>query len=196
MTPIIVRYLVGGDPGQAARARGLIDNSDVFVCTTVLLETEWVLRSVYGFAAVQCAEALSDFTGLPRANLEDVIAAAKALGWMRQGVDFADGPHLAKAEGFEAFICFDQDFAKAANALGGIKVRAALTAWRCSIEKTSPIPICPNAYFNSPDRRSGVTQRTAYRTLNRKTPLSPAGFCLSQARAPTSPQIGGKLIGD
>jgi predicted nucleic acid-binding protein len=43
---------------------------------------------------------------------------------MRQGVDFADGLHLAKAEGCEAFISFDQDFAKAANALGGIKVRA------------------------------------------------------------------------
>jgi hypothetical protein len=43
------RYLVGDDPGQAVRARRLIDNNDVFVCTSVLLETEWVLRSVYGF---------------------------------------------------------------------------------------------------------------------------------------------------
>ena len=83
-----------------------------------------MLRSVYGFSAVQCAKALSDFAGLPRANLEDATGAAKALGWMRQGVDFADGLHLAKAEGCEAFISFDQDFANAANALGGIKVRA------------------------------------------------------------------------
>jgi hypothetical protein len=81
------RYLVGDDPGQAARARRLIDNNDVFVCTTVLLETEWLLRSVYGFSAAQCAKALSDFAGLPRASLEDATAAAKALGWMRQGVD-------------------------------------------------------------------------------------------------------------
>lgn len=123
-TNLIVRYLVGDDPGQAARARRLIDNNDVFVCTTVLLETEWVLRSAYGFSAVQCAKALSDFAGLPRANLEDATVAAKALGWMRQGVDFANGLHLAKAEGCEAFISFDQDFAKAANALGGTKVRA------------------------------------------------------------------------
>ncbi len=121
-TNLIVRYLVGDDPGQAARARRLIDNNDVFVCTTVLLETEWVLRSVYGFSAA--AKALSDFAGLQRTSLEDAAAAAKALGWMRQGVDFADGLHLAKAEGCEAFISFDQDFAKAANALGGTKVRA------------------------------------------------------------------------
>ena len=58
-TNLIVRYLVGDDPGQAARARRLIDNNDVFICTTVLLETEWVLRSVYGFSAARCARALS-----------------------------------------------------------------------------------------------------------------------------------------
>jgi predicted nucleic acid-binding protein len=74
------------------------------------------------------AKALSDFAGLPRVGLEDATAAAKALGWIGQGIDFqgldfADGLHLAKAEGCEAFISFDQDFAKTANALGGIKVR-------------------------------------------------------------------------
>src|ERR1700758_582104 len=88
------------------------------------LETEWVLRSVYGFSAVQCAKALSDFAGLPRVSLEDATAAAKALGWMPQGVDFADGLHLAEAEGCEAFISLDQNFVKAVNALGGIKARA------------------------------------------------------------------------
>jgi len=123
-TNLIIRYLVDDDSGQAARARRLIDNNDVFVCTTVLLETEWVLRSVYGFSATRCAKALLDFAGMPRTNVEDATAAAKALGWMRQGLDFADGLHLAKAEGCEAFITFDQDFAQAANALGGIKVRA------------------------------------------------------------------------
>ncbi len=123
-TSLIVRYLVGDDPAQAARARRLIDNNAVFVCTTVLLETEWVLRSVYGFSAAQCARALSAFAGMPRVSLEDAPAAALALGWMRQGLDFADGLHLAKAAGCEAFISFDADFAKLAKALGGIEVRA------------------------------------------------------------------------
>jgi predicted nucleic acid-binding protein len=123
-TNLIVRYLVGDDPGQAARARKLIDTNDVFVCTTVLLETEWVLRSVYGFSAARCAKALTDFAGLPRTTLEDPTAAARALGWMRQGLDLADALHLATAEGCDAFVSFDQDFIKAANALGGFKVRA------------------------------------------------------------------------
>jgi predicted nucleic-acid-binding protein len=122
-TNLIVRYLVADDPGQAGRARKLIDDHDAFVCTTVLLETEWVLRSVYGFSAAQCAKALTDFAGLPRVSLEDPAAVARALSWVRQGVDFADGLHLAKAGGCEAFISFDQDFVKAANALGEIPVR-------------------------------------------------------------------------
>lgn len=123
-TNLIVRYLVGDDPGQAARARKLVDNNDIFVCTTVMLETEWVLRSVYGITAAVCAKALADFAGLPRVTLEEPAAVAKALGWVRQGVDFADGLHLAKALGCDAFVGFDRSFAKAANALGGIRVRA------------------------------------------------------------------------
>jgi predicted nucleic-acid-binding protein len=123
-TNLVVRYLVDDDPAQAIRAKRLIDNNDVFVCLTVLLETEWVLRSVYGFSVGQCAKALGDFAGLPRVTVEDAPAAAKALAWMDRGVDFADGLHLAKAEGCEAFVSFDREFAAAANALGGIKVRA------------------------------------------------------------------------
>jgi predicted nucleic acid-binding protein len=56
--------------------------------------------------------------------LEDPATAAMALRWMRQGVDFADGLHLATAEGCEAFVSFDQDFVKVANALRNIKARA------------------------------------------------------------------------
>jgi len=123
-TNLVVRYLVGDDPDRAAKARRLIDNSDVFVCTTVMLETQWVLRGIYGLSADECAKVIADFAGLPRVTLEDTAAVAKALGWMRQGMDFADGLHLAKAEGCDAFISFDQNFAKVANALGGIKVRA------------------------------------------------------------------------
>ena len=122
-TNVIVRYLTGDDPGQFATASALIRNEDIYVCTTVLLETEWVLRSVYGFSPSVCAKALSDFAGLPRVTLEDAAVVARALGWMEKGVDFADGLHLAKAEGCEAFVTFDREFAAAANALGGVKVR-------------------------------------------------------------------------
>jgi predicted nucleic acid-binding protein len=123
-TNLIVRYLTGDHPKQSVRARKLIDGEDVFVCTTVLLETEWVLRCVYDYAAVRLATALRAFAGLPHVTLEDAGAAAQALDWTEGGLDFADALHLAKAGECQAFISFDQRFARAANKLGTIRVRA------------------------------------------------------------------------
>jgi predicted nucleic acid-binding protein len=123
-TNIIVRYLTGDHPRQSARAKALIDREDVFVCTTVLLETEWVLRSVYGYRPAQVAKALRAFAGLPHATVEDAGLAAQALDWMEGGMDFADALHLSKAQDCDAFVSFDQRFARAANQLSGIKVRA------------------------------------------------------------------------
>jgi predicted nucleic acid-binding protein len=122
-TNLIVRYLTGDHPDQSARAKALIDSEDVFVCMTVLLETEWVLRSVYDFAAPQLARALRAFAGLPHVTIEDAGQAAQALDWMDAGMDFADALHLAKAQGCETFVSFDQRFARAANRLGTVKVR-------------------------------------------------------------------------
>src|SRR5471032_3246495 len=65
-TNLIVRYLTGDHPKQSAAARTLIEGKDVFVCTTILMETEWVLRGAYGFAPDRVAKALTDFAGLPR----------------------------------------------------------------------------------------------------------------------------------
>jgi hypothetical protein len=39
-------------------------------------------------------------------------------------MDFADALHLLKAEGCEAFVSFDQSFARTANTLSQVKVRA------------------------------------------------------------------------
>jgi predicted nucleic acid-binding protein len=123
-TNLIVRYLTRDNPRQAAKARALIDANEVFVSTTVLLETEWVLRSVYDFAPAPLASALAAFAGLQRVTLEDAPRIARALGWMAQGLDFADALHLAAAQGCDAFISFDTRFAKAANALSDVQVRA------------------------------------------------------------------------
>ena len=112
-TNLIVRYLTGDHIEQAAKARSLIDREPVFVATTVLLETEWVLRSVYGFSGQACAQALVDFAGLANVTLEDAPRAAKALAWTNLGLDFADALHLAAAAHCEAFVSFDGSFIKA-----------------------------------------------------------------------------------
>jgi predicted nucleic acid-binding protein len=122
-TNLIVRYLTGDHPEQSARAKALIENKDVFVCISVLLETEWVLRSTYGYAAGLLAKALREFAGLPHVTIENPGSVAQALDWVDSGMDFADALHLAKAVGCEAFVTFDQRFVRAANRLGPIKVR-------------------------------------------------------------------------
>jgi predicted nucleic acid-binding protein len=122
-TNLIVRYLVGDHPGQSAKARALIDGNEVFVCCTVLLETEWVLRSFYEFEPLRLARALTDFAGLPRVNMENPALVAKALDWMKRGIDLDDALHLLHSKDCEAFVTFDARFARAVNGLDGLCVR-------------------------------------------------------------------------
>jgi predicted nucleic acid-binding protein len=122
-TNVIVRYLTGDHPQQSRKAKALIDSEHVFVCTTVVLETEWVLRSVYGFTAAKVAKALTAFAGLPGVTLEDAAMIAKVLDWTARGMDFADALHLAKAQGSEASVSFDRQLARAAKELSDVEVR-------------------------------------------------------------------------
>ncbi len=122
-TNVIVRFLTSDHPEQSPLARTLIDTHDVFVCTTVLLETEWVLRAAYGYPAAQVGAALRAFAGMPQVTLEDPTVAATALDWMARGMDFADALHLAKAEGCTAFVSFDKQLEKAAKRLSQVEVR-------------------------------------------------------------------------
>ena len=114
-TNILVRYLTGDEPEQAARARTAIDTGDVFVSTTVLLESEWVLRSVYGFAGGEVAAALRAFSGLPGVSVENPALLAEALNLAEQGMDFADALHLGAAAGCESMLTFDRRFIETAS---------------------------------------------------------------------------------
>jgi predicted nucleic-acid-binding protein len=123
-TNVLVRFLTGDDPAQAARARSLIEAGDIFVATSVLLESEWVLRSGYGLATHRILQAMRAFAGLPGVTLEDPQLAARALDWAEQGLDFADALHLGRAEGCSAFMSFDRKLARAAARLTEIDIAA------------------------------------------------------------------------
>jgi predicted nucleic-acid-binding protein len=123
-TNILVRYLKKDDPAQAQLAKNLLDNQDVLVTTSVMLETEWVLRSLYKIKADELARALRFLAGLPHIVVEDPDLIMQAITWLEAGMDFADAIHLGKAAGCEVLITFDKDFIRAANRLGTIPVRA------------------------------------------------------------------------
>ena len=114
-TDVVIRYLTGGDPGLSARARAVIDAGDVFVGTTVLLESERVLRSVYGFSGQEVAAALRAFAGLPNVSVESPSMLAEALDRAENGMDFADALHLGAAARCEAMLTFDRRFVERAK---------------------------------------------------------------------------------
>lgn len=86
----------------------------------MLLETEWVLRSGYGFSSEAIGAALAGLAGLPGVSVDEPFAAA--LDGMASGMDFADALHLAKAEGCIAFLSFDLKLAKAAKGRSSVPV--------------------------------------------------------------------------
>ena len=118
-TNVIVRYLTNDDPKQAAKARALIGHEPIFVPRTVLLEVEWVLRSVYNFSTRQVMPILRAFAGLPGIMIEDAFLVAKAIDWTEAGVDFADALHLAASTSCNSFFTFDKRFSRSATRLGG-----------------------------------------------------------------------------
>jgi predicted nucleic-acid-binding protein len=122
-TNIIVRFLTADHRGQARSARAVIEAGDIFIPTTVLLESEWVLRSGYGFAADRIAQSLQGLAGLPGVTVEEPPVLAQALHWMREGMDFADAIHLAKSGGCTAFLTFDRKLAKLAEDRSPVPVK-------------------------------------------------------------------------
>lgn len=123
-TNVVVRYVTGDEPRQAAKARALVDGGMVFVPASVVLEAEWVLRAVYGFDGKDVARALRTLAGQPTVSFEQPLIIRTALDWSESGMDFADALHLAAAHQCEAFVSFDRELAKQAKRLGATPVRA------------------------------------------------------------------------
>ncbi|MBV9585315.1 MAG: type II toxin-antitoxin system VapC family toxin [Alphaproteobacteria bacterium] len=122
-TNVVVRFLTRDDARQFARANALIRDNDVYVCVTVLLETEWVLRGAYGYGQARILEALRDLAALPRVSVEDLATVAQAFEWTAGGMEFADALHLARTQDCEAFVSFDRRLARTAKAAGAPAVR-------------------------------------------------------------------------
>lgn len=115
-TNVVIRYLTGDDQVQAVKAKAVFDGGDIFISTTVLLETEWVLRSSYGFTANEVSTALRALAGLPDIRIESPSVLHEALDRVDDGMDFADALHLGAASQCEAFLTFDQRLIKLAAA--------------------------------------------------------------------------------
>ena len=116
-TNVLVRLIAADDPGQLALARSLFEHESIFIPKTVLLETEWVLRSAYRVAPDVLAAAIRRLLGLSNVTLEGGATVGRALDWYDSGFDFADALHLASCGPATGFATFDRMLARRARSI-------------------------------------------------------------------------------
>jgi len=116
-TNLLVRAVVADDPAQVAIVRDLVAQDIVFISRTVLLETEWVLRSVYKKPQTDIVKFFKALLEIDNTEVEDASAVGNAFDWYAQGADFADAMHLAVC-GSAVMHTFDKAFCKAAREAG------------------------------------------------------------------------------
>jgi predicted nucleic-acid-binding protein len=117
-TNLIVRVFAEDDSEQADIAEGVLADDSVFLPKTVLLEFEWVMRSVYRKPAAAIAAAIERMLETANVQVEDQAAVTRAVAWFRQGMDFADALHLASSGHADGFVTFDVDLCRQAARLG------------------------------------------------------------------------------
>ena len=116
-TNVIIRVVTADDPRQLKIALEVFEADSLWICKTVLLETEWVLRYSYNLDPESIREVFRRLLGYPQFQVEDLDAVLRALMLFERGLDFADALHLASSGEAERFVTFDRPFAKAARSL-------------------------------------------------------------------------------
>jgi predicted nucleic-acid-binding protein len=118
-TNVLVRLLTGDEPRQATAARALFTAAEpVWIAKTVLLETGWVLRSLYGFEESAIGDAFTKLLGLKHVEVEDESSVAAALALTARGIELADAMHLSSRPSGASFVSFDKAFVRDARRAG------------------------------------------------------------------------------
>ena len=121
-TNVVVRLLVNDDQRQGALARRLFEAGDIFIGVTVLLESAWVLESVYELSAGDAAKVLRGLLGLPNVRVEDAGAVAAALDAVGKGLELADALHLLRSPVDAEFVTFDRALAKSGRRVRPVRL--------------------------------------------------------------------------
>jgi predicted nucleic-acid-binding protein len=117
-TNVLVRLLTGDEPKQAAAARSLFASEVIWIAKTVLLETGWVLLSLYGFEESAIRDAFTKLLGLKNVQAEDESSVAAALTLTTHGIELGDAMHLSSRPSDVVFVSFDRSFVQRARRAG------------------------------------------------------------------------------
>ena len=106
-TNIVLRVILQDDPVQTPVAVACVEEG-VFVSDGVLMEAEWVLRSLGRYERTEINDALAAFVALETVT----VAHAERLHWAldrhRRGADWADMLHVIASAGHDAFLTFER----------------------------------------------------------------------------------------
>lgn len=115
-TNVLVRYLAQDDEVQLRAVLRLLmkKNATFFVCDLVLIETDWVLTSLYHWTADEIAEVFGRLLTIQNLAFEDEGRIRAALRAMRQGADLSDELILDRCRnmGCKSVATFDRAMAK------------------------------------------------------------------------------------
>ncbi|GLQ37429.1 hypothetical protein GCM10007908_10490 [Rhizobium albus] len=106
-TNVLVRAIVDDETPQSEQARLCLLQNVHYVADTVLLETEWLLRSVFQLGRDVINALLTGLLASSNARFADREIVARAILAHRLGLDFADAMHLFSARGCTDFITYD-----------------------------------------------------------------------------------------
>jgi predicted nucleic-acid-binding protein len=96
-TNLLVRLLTNDDCIQARQAVKMLNNNEIYIPKTVLLETEWVLRHAYKIERSNIINGFQKLLGLSKVIIEDPEGKYQAIKWYEDNFDFADALHLASS---------------------------------------------------------------------------------------------------
>lgn len=118
-TNVVVRILTRDDAEQAERAAQVFASGALWLAKTVLVESEWVLRSAYSLPRETILDAFRSLIGYPPLEIEDRRVVLRALLWYEKGLGFADALHLASLRPGARFATLDEGLARRAGDLDG-----------------------------------------------------------------------------
>ena len=117
-TKLLACLLLQDDKAQHARVKALLAKDQVFTApVSVFLELVWVLEA-NDCSASEIARGLTLLLGLPNFKPEQTDAVRAAIHHYTQGMEFADGLHLALSGASDVFMTFDKAFVRKAGKLG------------------------------------------------------------------------------
>jgi predicted nucleic-acid-binding protein len=108
-TNIVLGVILRDDPVQTPVATACVEQG-AFVSDGVLMETEWVLRGLYGKdRRAEINDALAAFVALDTVSVAQPDRIDWALDRHRAGADWADMLHLIASAGHDAFATFEKN---------------------------------------------------------------------------------------